>query len=113
MQTRSAGKVARVTIDNAAKLNALSSPVMEAFVAAVETCGADPDVRAIVVTGAGSRAFVGGADISEMAGLDPAKARAFITRVHGCCAVVRRCPVPVIARVNGHFYGAGMELAAA
>ncbi len=48
-----------------------------------------------------------------MAGLDSARARAFITRVHGCCAVVRRCPVPVIARVNGHCYGAGMELAAA
>ena len=113
IETRPGGKVARVTIDNVAKLNALSSPVMEAFVAAVEKCGADPDMRAIVITGAGARAFVGGADISEMAGLDSAKARAFITRVHGCCAVVRRCPVPVIARVNGHCYGAGMELAAA
>ncbi len=112
-EARDGGKVARVTIDNSAKLNALSSPVMEAFVAAVERCGADREIRAIVVTGAGARAFVGGADISEMAGLDSAKARAFITRVHGCCAVVRRCPVPVIARVNGHCYGAGMELAAA
>lgn len=113
VETRASGKVARVMIDNAAKLNALSSPVMGDFVAAVEKCGADPAVRAIVVTGAGARAFVGGADISEMAGLDSAKARTFITRVHGCCAVVRRCPVPVIARVNGHCYGAGMELAAA
>lgn len=113
IEARDGGKVARVTIDNAAKLNALSSPVMEVFVAAVERCGADPDMRAIVVTGAGDRAFVGGADISEMAGLDSAKARAFITRVHGCCAAVRRCPIPVIARVNGHCYGAGMELAAA
>ncbi|MFV0279540.1 MAG: enoyl-CoA hydratase [Rhodoblastus sp.] len=107
------GAVARVTIDNSAKLNALSSPVMAAFVAAIERCAADPKTRVVVVTGAGGRAFVGGADISEMAGLDAAKARAFITRVHGCCAVVRRCPVPVIARVNGHCYGAGMELAAA
>ncbi len=113
IEARHRGKVARVTIDNSAKLNALSSPVMEAFVAAVEKCGADPDMRAIVVTGAGDRAFVGGADIAEMAGLDSAKARTFITRVHGCCAVVRRCPIPVIARVNGHCYGAGMELAAA
>lgn len=112
-ETRGGGKVARIAIDNQGKLNALSSPVMEAFVAAVDKCGADPEVRAIVITGAGARAFVGGADIAEMAGLDSAKARAFITRVHGCCAVVRRCPVPVIARVNGHCYGAGMELAAA
>lgn len=113
LETRGGGKVARIAIDNEGKLNALSSPLMEAFVAAVEKCGAETDMRAIVVTGAGARAFVGGADISEMAGLDSAKARAFITRVHGCCAVVRRCPVPVIARVNGHCYGAGMELAAA
>ena len=112
-ETRGGAKVARVAIDNQGKLNALSSPVMEAFVTAVDRCGADREVRAIVVTGAGARAFVGGADISEMAGLDSGKARAFITRVHGCCAVVRRCPVPVIARVNGHCYGAGMELAAA
>ena len=63
IETRPGGKVARVTIDNVAKLNALSSPVMEAFVAALEKCGADPDMRAIVITGAGARAFVGGADI--------------------------------------------------
>lgn len=112
-EARGAARIARVTIDNSAKLNALSSPVMEAFVAAVEKCGADPDMRAIVITGAGHRAFVGGADISEMSGLDSASARKFITRVHRCCAVVRRCPIPVIARVNGHCYGAGMELAAA
>ncbi|MDE2361614.1 MAG: enoyl-CoA hydratase/isomerase family protein [Hyphomicrobiales bacterium] len=112
-EERNGGKVAFVTIDNLAKLNALSSPVMEDFVRKVDACGADSRVRAVVVTGAGARAFVGGADISEMSGLDSAKARAFITRVHGCCDVVRRCPVPVIARVNGHCYGAGMELAAA
>ncbi len=113
IEERAGGKVGFVTIDNSAKLNALSSPVMLDFVAKVDACGADPDMRAMVVTGAGSRAFIGGADIAEMAGLDPAKARAFITRVHGCCAAVRRCPIPVIARVNGHCYGAGMELAAA
>ena len=80
-------------------------------VALAEELDADPQIRAVLLTGAG-KLFVGGADIGEMAGLDSARARAFITRVHGCCAVVRRCPVPVIARVNGHCYGAGMELAA-
>jgi enoyl-CoA hydratase len=110
---REGGRVGFVTIDNSTKLNALSSPVMDEFCRRIEACAADRDMRAVVVTGAGARAFVGGADISEMAGLDSAKARAFITRVHGCCAVVRRCPIPVIARVNGHCYGAGMELAAA
>ncbi len=113
IEARTGGKVGFVTIDNAAKLNALSSLVLLDFVAKIEACAADPDLRAVVVTGAGSLAFVGGADISEMAGLTSASARKFITRVHGCCAVVRRCPFPVIARVNGHCDGAGMELAAA
>ena len=113
VEIRAGGKVGFVAIANEAKLNAMSSPVMTAFVRAIEAFGAEADMRAIVVTGKGGRAFVGGADIAEMAGLDSARARAFITRVHGCCAVVRRSPVPVIARVNGHCYGAGMELAAA
>ncbi len=109
---RKDGKVAFVTIDNATKLNSLNSALMSDFVAAIEAMAATPGVRAIVVTGAGGKAFVGGADISEMAGLGPSAARAFITRVHRCCAAVRAAPVPVIARVDGHCYGAGLELAA-
>jgi enoyl-CoA hydratase/carnithine racemase len=62
--------IARLTIDRAARLNALSTPVMEAFVAAVDEAGREPGLRALVVTGAGGKAFVGGADIDEMAGLD-------------------------------------------
>ena len=112
IEARGSQRVAFVTIDRDEKLNALSSPLMTDFVAAIDACAADVDLHAIIVTGVGTRAFVGGADISEMAGLDPARARAFITRVHGCCDAVRRAPMPVIARVNGHAFGAGMELAA-
>ena len=106
-------RTAFVTIDNAQKANALSSSLMADFVASVEHLGADETLRAIVVTGAGEKAFVGGADIAEMSGLDRAGARAFITRVHRCCDVVRKSPHPVIARINGHAFGAGLELAAA
>ena len=106
-------RVAHVTIDNMRKANAMSSPLMDDFVATITKLGADEAVRAIVVTGAGGKAFVGGADIAEMAGLDRDGARAFITRVHACCDAVRKAPVPVIARVNGYAFGAGLELAAA
>jgi enoyl-CoA hydratase/carnithine racemase len=106
-------RVARVTINNPSKLNALNSAVMEAFVSAVEELSRDAAVRAAVVTGAGHKAFVGGADIDEMAGLDVAGAKAFITRVHRCCEVLRELPVPVIARIEGFALGAGLELAAA
>lgn len=112
-ETRADRKFAFVELDNAAKANALNSALMDAFAAEIDHLGSDPALRAIVITGAGSKAFIGGADISEMAGLTAAEARSFITRVHLCCDAVRRCPVPVIARIAGHCYGAGMELAAA
>jgi enoyl-CoA hydratase/carnithine racemase len=72
-----------------------------------------PRLRAVVITGAGDRAFVGGADVNEMAELrSPEEARTFITHVRDCCAAVRDCPVPVIARIAGWALGAGLELAA-
>jgi len=110
---RDARGVAVVTIDNSAKLNTLNTAVMSDLIAAVEGLGADATLRAVVLRGAGERAFVGGADINEMAGLDPASARAFITLVHRSCDVFRRLPVPVIARIQGYVFGAGVEVAAA
>ena len=86
---------------------------MEAFVAALGQLAEDRAIRALIVTGAGERAFVGGADIRELASLDPVSGRAFITRVHRCCAAVRDFPAPVIARIQGFALGAGLELAAA
>jgi enoyl-CoA hydratase/carnithine racemase len=106
--------VATVVIDNAARLNALGSGLLAAFAGAVAKLGEDRSLRAVVVTGAGERAFVGGADIREMGEIDgPDAARAFITGVHLACAAVRACPVPVIARIQGYCFGAGLELAAA
>jgi enoyl-CoA hydratase len=105
--------VATVTIDNAARLNTLNSPLMTGLVAAVDRLGTDPALRAVVLRGAGERAFIGGADIFEMSGLDPASAQAFITLVHQSCDVFRRLPVPVIARIQGYVFGAGVEVAAA
>ena len=110
---RDARGVATVTIANAAKLNTLNRTVMTALIAAVEALAADPALRVVVLRGAGERAFIGGADITEMAGLDAASARAFITLVHRTCDVFRRLPVPVIARIQGHVLGAGLEVAAA
>jgi enoyl-CoA hydratase len=105
--------IAMVTIDNAAKLNTLNTPVMTDLIAAVEALAADDGLRAVVLRGAGERAFIGGADIDEMSSLDPASARAFITLVHRSCDVFRRLPVPVIARIQGYVFGAGVEVAAA
>ena len=107
------GHVARLTIDNAAKLNSLNRELMVEIVVAVKALETDPELRLVIVTGSGDRAFVGGADINELAALDADSAREFITLVHRCCDGFHRLPVPVIARVNGYALGAGLEIAAA
>jgi enoyl-CoA hydratase/carnithine racemase len=114
IEARPEGVVARVVVDNEAKLNALSTPVMVSFVDAFAALARRDDLRVVVLSGAGARAFVGGADIGEMSAIGgPDAARAFITRVHRCCEAVRALPVPVIARIEGYVFGAGLELAAA
>jgi enoyl-CoA hydratase/carnithine racemase len=105
------GRIARLTIDNASKLNSLNRAMMAEIIKTAEGLAADPQLRVVVLTGAGERAFVGGADIGEIAALDRESARDFITLVHRCCDAFRRLPVPVIARIDGYALGAGLELA--
>jgi enoyl-CoA hydratase/carnithine racemase len=112
IEERRDGCVARITVDNAAKLNCLSTPLIVAMTEAFATLGEDRALRAVVLTGAGERAFIGGADLNELGGLCADSARLFITRLHMACKAIRDCPVPVIARVNGFCLGAGLEVAA-
>lgn len=86
---------------------------MQHFLTTFERLSADNQLRAVVLTGAGEKAFVGGADIDEMSALDASTAEAFITWLHRCCEAVRDLPVPVIARIQGYALGGGLELAAA
>ena len=113
LETRDGGKVGRVTINNPAKLNILSRSALQDFVKAIEEIRTNISLRAIVVTGAGEKSFIGGADLETLGSLDPIEAREFIGLIHAACAAVRDCPVPVIARINGWCLGGGLELAAA
>jgi enoyl-CoA hydratase len=72
----------------------------------------DEALRAVVLTGAGDKAFIAGADLAEMKDLTMKEAEEEHTLTHHACDAIRRCPVPVIARINGYCFGAGMELAA-
>jgi enoyl-CoA hydratase/carnithine racemase len=115
LDERGGGIVAYVTIDNQRKLNTLNGRTMQALAGMLDRLGTDePRLRAVVLTGAGERAFIGGADIGEMAAIEePGAARAFITLLHRTGDAVRRVPVPVIARIQGYALGGGMEVAAA
>jgi enoyl-CoA hydratase/carnithine racemase len=112
LEERKLGSVAHVTLQNSAKLNTLNSHLMLSFVMELEALAKREDLRAVVLTGEGDKAFIGGADIFEMASLDAERVEAFITLVHRCCEALREMPVPVIARVNGYALGAGLEIAA-
>ena len=106
------GRVVWLSVDNPGKINILDSRLCAALRDAVAGLAGDADLRAVVLRGAGESAFIGGADIREMANLDPASARAFITTLHEACASLRDLPVPVIARIQGYCLGAGLEVAA-
>lgn len=103
--------VRHVVVANHGKLNTLNSELLLQLAAAFDV---EDDIRAVVLTGEGERAFIGGADIREMGAVTtPDQGRAFIERVHGASAAIRACRVPVIARIQGWCLGAGLEIAAA
>jgi enoyl-CoA hydratase len=113
LDERSNGLVAFVTVNNASRLNAMNSALMVEFVEKISELATRADLRALVLTGAGDKAFIGGADVREMSAFSDAEAgRRFITRLHECCAALRAIPVPTIARINGFALGGGLEIAA-
>lgn len=105
--------VLRITVNRPDKLNALNAQTLQALHAALEAAAENPEVRAIVLTGAGLKAFVAGADIAEMSKLTPVEARDFSLRGQRLMRAIETHPKPVIAMINGFALGGGMELALA
>ena len=113
-EKRDAGVVAHLVFDNARRLNVLNPAALHDLTATFHALSAEEDLRVVVFSGAGGRAFIGGADINHMAGMRTSEdGRAFITLVHKLCQSIRDCPVPVICRMEGYTLGAGLEVAAA
>lgn len=108
-----AGKVAYVTVNNPSKRNALGIPGKKAIASTFDALARDESIRVVVITGAGDKSFIAGADIHEMKDLDAEHAAIEHGLTHVANESIRQCPVPVIARVNGYCFGFGMELAAA
>lgn len=106
------GRVAYVTVNSPTKRNALGMAGKRAIANAFSKLSQDEKLRAVVLTGAGDKSFIAGADLAEMKDLTVEEAEEEHTLTHYACDSIRRCPVPVIARINGYCFGAGMELAA-
>ncbi len=101
------------TLNRPKALNALDRRTIAELAQLVDAVAADPAVRALVLTGAGEKAFVAGADISEMSSLPPVEARRFAEAGQRALARLEALPIPTIAAVNGFALGGGCELAMA
>ena len=104
------GAIATITVNRPKSLNALNSLTLRELTQAVRDSA---DARAIILTGAGEKAFVAGADISEMAPMGPWQAREFSELGHVLTALIEDLPCATIAAVNGYALGGGLELAVA
>ena len=93
-EDRDGGRIVTITIDYPERLNVLNTPIIQDLIDTVHRLSADEQIRAIVITGAGDRAFVGGADAFELVELNARTAETFITSFHRFLAALRDCPHP-------------------
>ena len=105
--------IAVLTINRPKALNALNSSTLEEIAQALTEIGNDPNLRVLIVTGAGDKAFVAGADISQMRDFTPQEARRFSQLGQTVMSKIENLPQPAIAVVNGFALGGGTELALA
>ncbi|UNK56780.1 enoyl-CoA hydratase-related protein [Pseudoxanthomonas daejeonensis] len=111
--SRDTDGVRTLTVDRPDKLNALNRQTLQALDDAFASAANDPQVRAVVLTGSGAKAFVAGADIAEMNALTAIEGREFSLLGQRLMRRIERLPKPVVAMVNGYALGGGLELAMA
>jgi enoyl-CoA hydratase len=102
-----------VTIQRPEKLNALNTEVMRQLEGAITAASTEASLRCLIVTGAGEKAFIAGADIGELARLTPIEGREHARRGQAVLDAIEGLPIPSIAAINGFAYGGGLELALA
>jgi enoyl-CoA hydratase len=105
--------IAKIVVNRPDKLNALNRTVLDELARAVRTVSRSGGPRVAILTGAGDRAFVAGADIAEMSTMTTAQAKEFADAGHAACALIEQAPCPFIAAVHGFALGGGCELALA
>ncbi|RLA84169.1 MAG: hypothetical protein DRG31_05290 [Deltaproteobacteria bacterium] len=107
------GNIAILKINRPKVLNALNRATLLELQGALRELAEDPQLRVLIITGEGEKAFIAGADISEMANMDAKEALEFSRLGHETLRMIEEFPWPVIAAVNGYALGGGLELALA
>lgn len=102
-----------ITINRPDKLNAINKMVMEELDGAIDEVYNNAEIKSAIITGAGAKAFVAGADINEFLGLTVEEGKSIARKGHDVFRKIENCPKPVIAAVNGFALGGGCELAMA
>lgn len=105
--------IATITFNRPKALNALSGALLAELALALDQIAADENIRVLILTGAGEKSFVAGADISELAAFDSLKAKAFAATGHAIIGKLQSLPIAIIAAVNGFALGGGTEIAIA
>jgi len=105
--------ICTLTINRPDKLNALNNKLLDELDAAIDAINENLKIKAVVITGAGEKAFVAGADIKELSSLDPVTGEKVSKRGQGIFQKIEDLTIPVIAAVNGYALGGGCELALA
>jgi enoyl-CoA hydratase/carnithine racemase len=113
LQYEKKGAIAYVTVNRPKVLNALNRATMQELRAAFAAAKTDPDVRVVILTGAGEKAFIAGADINELSKLNPVEAKAYTHWGQSVLDEIENLGKPVIACINGFALGGGCELAMA
>lgn len=107
------GKIAFITIDRPKTLNAIDSNVLKELNTAFDLLEDEPEIRVVILTGAGEKAFVAGGDIAAMRAMSPEEGHKFVYAGHALLRKIEKCNKVVIAMVNGYALGGGTEIAMA
>jgi len=103
-------EIATITINQPGKANILSQTTIQELTQVIDQIAIDETIRSVIITGAGDRVFIGGADIHDLSKLTAVSARIFIQKLHILIEKIRRLEKPVVAAINGACLGAGLEL---
>lgn len=106
-------RIATIRLNRPEAANAFSKQMLYEFNEILEEIKYSPSIRAVIVTGAGEKAFCAGADLKERAGMSPIEVKQTVAQIRHVVDAVEQLPVPVIAAINGAAFGGGLELALA